>query len=377
MLIAIEDSLHGWGGGGVSAYIRNLSRELLSLDLENSYALFGYFFRSYSTKKNLLPKIDHPRFKRLLPRFPESLVNHLEWDLNLPIIESYLAFHRVDVYHAHRIPRYHRLKTVTTIYDLFPVVHPEWGTPQLRDLYDKIIFPGLKRADRIIAISEYTKQDVVKYWNIAPEKIEVIPLGVDREVFKPLNPGPLLETRLRYNLPERFFLMIGPFDHWSDPRPSLKAFARLAPSFLDIGLVLIGHPGSLGQESLRLAEELRISNRVFNLGYVPLKDLIALYNATLCLLYPSLYEGFGLPILEAMACGAPVITSNQTAIPEVCGDAAKQLDPTNTEEILASLAQMADDNSWRASLREKGFLRAQSFSWTETARKTLNIYRSL
>ncbi len=377
MRIAIEESLHGWGGGGVSAYIRNLTRELLTLDLENDYALFSYFFRSYSKKKNLLPQIDHPRFQRFVPRFPESLIHRLEWDLNLPVIESYLSFRHVDVYHAHRIPCRHWLKTVTTIYDLFPIVHPEWGSPYLKDLYQKIIFPGLQRVDRIISISEYTKQDMVRYWNIAPERIEVIHLGVDREAFKPLDSQLLLQARLHYQLPERFFLMIGPFDPWSDPRASIKAFAQLPKTFSDIDLVLIGHRGSLGNEAFSLAENLKVSNRVRYLGYVPFQDLIALYNLSLCLIYPSLYEGFGLPILEAMACGVPVITSDKTAIPEVCGDAAVQLDPANEEEILAALIQMADNESLRSSLREKGLSRAKSFTWAETARKTLNIYRSL
>lgn len=377
MLIAIEESLHGWGGGGVSAYIRNLTRELLSLDLENDYALFSYFFRSYSKKKDLLPKIDDPQFQRFLPRFPESLIHRLEWNLNLPVIESYLAFRHVDIYHTHRIPRHHWLKTVTTIYDLFPIVHPEWGSPYLRNLYEKIIFPGLKSVDRIIAISEYTKQDMVKYWKIAPERIEVIHLGVACEVFKPLDSQILFETSRRYRLPKRFFLMLGPFDPWSDPRASIRAFAHLPKTFSDLELVLIGHPGSLVDQALALAENLKISNRVRYLGYVPFKDLIALYNLSLCLLYPSLYEGFGLPILEAMACGVPVITSNKTAIPEVCGDAAAQLDPANEEEILAALIKMVDKESWRSSLREKGLLRAKSFPWAETARKTLNIYRSL
>jgi glycosyltransferase involved in cell wall biosynthesis len=377
MLIAIEESLHGWGGGGVSAYIRNLTRELLLLDLENDYALFSYFFRSYSKKKNLLPQIEHPRFQRFVPRLPESLIHRLEWDLNLPMIETYLSSRHVDVYHAHRIPRHHWLKTVTTIYDLFPIVHPEWGSSYLKNLYEKIIFPGLKAVDRMIAISEYTKQDMVKYWKIAPEKIEVIHLGVDCDTFKPLDSQLLFETSRHYQLPKRFFLMIGPFDPWSDPRASMRAFTHLPKTFSDIGLVLVGHLGSLGNEALALAENLKISNRARYLGYVPFKDLIALYNLSLCLLYPSLYEGFGLPILEAMACGVPVITSNKTAIPEVCGNAAVQLDPANEEEILAALIKIADDESWRFSMREKGLLRAKSFPWSATARKTLNIYRSL
>ncbi|MFC1680146.1 glycosyltransferase family 4 protein, partial [Elusimicrobiota bacterium] len=326
MRIALEEAMHGWGKGGVSIYTKNLLRELCRLSPEDEFLLFGYFFRDYERKRGVLSSPPDSPYGFMVPRWPESVIRRLEWDVGLPCIGSYLKWKGVDLYHPSRIPRRKLLKTVVTIHDLFPVVHPEYTSDWLIDMWDNILKPGMRRVDKIIAISEYTKGDIVKHWNVPEERITVIHYGLDHGLFHEVGPERRAEVRERYRLPERFLLMIGPFDPWCDPANVIRAFARLPQALADVAIVFAGSPGSLGPDIKRLGTELGLSERLLWPGHVSQGELVGFYNLADALVYPSFIEGFGFPIIEGMACGAPVITSKAAAMPEVAGGAGILVD---------------------------------------------------
>lgn len=377
MKIVIEEPLHGSGRGGVAVYNRRLITLLSEMDPDLDYRLFTYYFGRHPDVEARLAPPPGARWKRLHARWPERLVRRFEWGWKLPLVESYLSAQGAALYHCHRIPVTTRVPLVTTVHDLFTVVHPEWSSRWMTELFEEVVRPGLARAARILSISELTKRDLVERWGVAPERVLVIHEGVDGSVFKPLPKETLAHVRAQYRLPERFLMMVGPFDPWCDPRWTLEALARLPSHLGDVGLVMAGPRGSLYEDVQRRAAELGLSRRVTWLGYVPQADLVAAYNLASALMFASGYEGFGLPVLEAMSCGTPVVTSNSGALPEVAGGAALLCDYDSAEQLAAAMVQVLDDSAARADLREKGLRRAAALPWEKTARETREVYRSL
>jgi len=377
MRIAVEEPLHGGGKGGVTVYTRNLIRELARLDPGGEYLLFSYFFRGHSRRLLEMRPRDGSRYGLLIPRWPESLVRRAEWGLGLPVVESYLKLKDVGLFHAHRVPRRKWVPTVVTVHDLFPVVHPEWTSDFLIDMWERILRPGMERVDKVLAVSQNTKKDLVERWSVPEEKIVVTHEGVDREIFRPLAKERSAEMIERFGLPERFVLTIGPFDSWCDPSNIVRAVGRLPKALKDVGLVFAGQPGSCAGEVKRLAAQSGLAERCIWTGYVEQTELVALYNRADVLVYPSFYEGFGLPVLEAMACGTAVVTSDAASLPEVAGDAGLLVDPGDVEALFDALRRLLVDRSYREDLEGRGIERAKAFTWMETARKTLAVYQEV
>jgi len=230
---------------------------------------------------------------------------------------------------------------------------------------------GIKRASHIIAVSQCTKNDLVSYLKIPQQKISVIYNGVDHDVFKPCEARPLDEPYILYVGSER-------------PRKNLGrlfcAFAKLKRDFPELKLVKIGEPGRSGRyraQVLRQLDSLGITGEIIFLGHLAGAELARYYSAAALLAYPSLYEGFGLPPLEAMACGCPVVTSNTSALPEVVGDAGIMVDPYDSDGLAQAMARVLTDKNLREEMVRKGFEQARKFSWEETARKTQEVYNKV
>ncbi|MHB8994890.1 MAG: glycosyltransferase family 4 protein [Armatimonadota bacterium] len=285
---------------------------------------------------------------------------------------------RAQVAHGvYLVPPLSPCPTVVTIHDVSFLAHPEWFPPQALRIMRVLIPLSARRATRVVTATEHAASEIVRLTGVPRSKISVIPYGVD-ERFVPVDSD---EARQRVSevcgLSGRYLIAVGLLQPRKNLTRLLQAFALIAPDHPDVKLAVVGATGwgnELFHERLR---ELRLEDRVVLCGSVPGEDLPALYSAAEMLVYPSLYEGFGLPPLEAMRCGTPVVASNATSIPEVVGDAAVLIDPLEPESIAAGIKAVLDDAKFAAELSQKGLQRASDFTWPGAAEAYLKLFHEV
>jgi glycosyltransferase involved in cell wall biosynthesis len=267
-----------------------------------------------------------------------------------------------------------RYKNIITICDVTPLLFSE-AHGRMNVWHHRFALPSiLQRADRIITISESSKRDIVRLYGIREEKVRVTLLAADeRFQFDPVGaPGESL-----VKLPQPYILNVGTLEPRKNLDGLIRAFASAKRGGMPHALVITGAKGWGESRLAPLIKELGVSASVVFTGFVEEEDLPHLYRGADFFVYPSLYEGFGLPVLEAMACGTPVITSNSSSVPEVAGDAALLVDPRSEAELSAAMLRLAGDRALKVSLREQGVSRATQFSWARTVRETLMVYQDV
>ncbi len=378
MRIGIDYGAAVWQGAGIGRCARALIAALLRLDRENEYVLLYPRGRRGRPAPFLahLSRLGHPRLRwRALPLSDHELAV-LWYRLRLPLPLELLCG-RLDLFYSPDSvlpPQLHGRRVVTT-HDLAFHVYPACAVPSLRWYQHGAIPRSVARADLVLADSESTRQDLMRFLHVPPQRVQVLHLGVE-PTFRPLSDRAYLEgVRARYRLPERFLLTVGTVEPRKNLPRLLAALAGL-PESERLPLIVAGRPGWLYHESYAAVELLALAPWVRFLGYVPDDDLPALYNLAMALAYPSLYEGFGLPPLEAMACGTPVMTSAVSSLPEVVGEAAVLVEPTDTDSIREGLGRLLADAALRARLRTAGLERARAFTWERAAEKLLAAFDS-
>ena len=290
-------------------------------------------------------------------------------------LRSLVNGHSLDLLHSpyYIKPYWLQCPSVVTMYDLIPMIYPQ----HLPRRWSAWIFRvtaslAVRSASQIIAISESTKRDVTRLLGESRGKITVVHLAAD-ERFRPLDRDQLGKTLQRLGLPRRFVLYMG----INKPHKNLVFLVQLfAELSTDAKLVLAGKQDPRYSQVREEVLRLRLDDRVVFLGEVADSDLPALYNGAELFVFPSLYEGFGLPVLEAMACGIPVVCSSASSLPEIVGDAAVTLDPRDAAAWAAAITKLLENGDLRADFRERGLARAAEFSWENTARETFGVYRS-
>ena len=263
-------------------------------------------------------------------------------------------------------PLTNKCKKVITFHDLSFEHYPEFFSWRKRG-WQKILMntkQEARKADKIIAVSQSTKNDLVNLYGLDSEKIEVIYSGVG-EQFRPL------EIKKRYNLPEKFILYFGTIEPRKNLIGLIKAFESLKDK--NVKLVMAGANGWLYQDILKTAFKSKRKKDIFFTGFVQEKDKPFLYNLAQAFVYPSFFEGFGFPPLEAMACGVPTIVSINSSLPEVVGDAGLMINPKNIDELAWAIKTVLEDNNLRDRLIKRGLKQSQKFSWSECAKKTLRV----
>lgn len=278
------------------------------------------------------------------------------------------------------LPWYQSIKTVVTVHDLTPLVSPEHFPIGIKGKMKwEIQKMALKKVAAIMTDSENSKKDIVKYTGISPEKIFVVYLAAG-ESFRKLEAGSWkLETQKKYNLPDKFILYVGDVT-WNKNLPRLiKAMEKVELPLVMVGKALINtdfKKNNPWNRDLMEVQNLAQNNpKIIRLGFVPTEDLVKIYNLATVLAMPSIYEGFGLPVLEAMSCGAPVITSQKGSVTELAGSAANFADPLNIDDLVKSIKKIIDNENLAKELSGKGLLRAASFSWKKTAAETIKVYQ--
>jgi glycosyltransferase involved in cell wall biosynthesis len=269
--------------------------------------------------------------------------------------------------------------------NVFNIMGLEWRTHPGVALHSRVnnwyykttIESTCRKADRLIAISDFMRRTFVERMEIPEENISVVYLGVDLDMYYQVREQERLDAvREKYQLPERFMLFVGALLANKNLERVVRAFHALKKEsrFKDLGFVVAGGKAWNSSPIYELVKELGLAEDVIFTGFIPQEDKLALYNLAEVYAFPSLVEGFGLPVLEAMACGTAVVTSNVTAMPEVAGDAAALVDPLNQEQLTEALRNVLADDTLRQDLVEKGLKRVHEFTWEKTARNMLKVY---
>lgn len=268
---------------------------------------------------------------------------------------------------------------VVTVYDLSFLRYPEAFRPFNRWYLTTLTGYSVRRARAVITISESTRQDVIHFFNVPPEQVHSIYCGTD-DSFRPLPAAEVEAFRIKKGLPDTFVLYLGTLE----PRKNVEGLIRAYAGWREQEpsaplLVIVGGKGWYYEQIFELVEQLNLSQAVCFPGFVPQAELPLWYNAATLFVYPSFFEGFGLPVLEAMACGTPVIASAGSSLPEVTGTegAACLVEPADVEALAAAMAQVSDNPDLRATMSERGRARAAGFRWEKTARETVEIYRKV
>jgi len=364
--IAIDAHSVGTGLAGVETYITNLIEALAASGEANRYTLYVTRGRAGDRFAGRWP---HVSVRRTLPHTPFVRI-----PVTFPVE---LRRHRADLLHVQfTAPPFAPCPVVATIHDLsfehLPETFNRRSWMQLR----LTVRRTARMAAHIITPSEFSRRDLVETYGIAPERVSVT-LAAAAPHFRPAPPPAVAEVKRRYGIEGDYVLAVGSIQ----PRKNL---VRLVRAYSDLRrrrshdklpqLVIVGKRAWLYGETLRAVEQSGVAPNVIFTGYAPERDLPALYTGALCFIYPSYFEGFGLPPLEAMQCGTAVVAGDRTSLPEVVGDAGLLVNPFDEDAIGAAIARLIDDKELRARLGLRGRARAALFNWTETARQTLQVY---
>jgi glycosyltransferase involved in cell wall biosynthesis len=357
---------------GVWVYTERLIEYLSKIDSNNSYHLL---FSGIKLKEDDIPLNINGNFKKVILPIPDRNFYKKQLLWNNIMLPMFFKKKKVDVFHmpaGHDLSKYKHVKKVITIHDLRSFHIDDVLKQDFNRLKN-----SCENADVVITVSEHTRQDLIKNLRIPENKIKTVHPGVV-SVFNDVKNDAVSidELKARYDLDKPFFFSLGLM-----PRKNIKRLLEAYSKFKykdDFLLVLAG-PGSHGpwfEEYKELIKEKEMSGNVRLYGPVPQDDLMVFYKTAFCFIFPSLYEGFGMPILEAMASGAPVISSNAAALPEVGADAAFYVDPYKTDEIASAMETMAEDTECREKFIQKGLQRASQFNWEKMAKDVLTTYQS-
>jgi alpha-1,3-rhamnosyl/mannosyltransferase len=355
-MIALEVSSASWrhAYGGIPRAIRNLVWGLVRIDPETRYDLC-YRFSRWRKGKLFRPEVTNVRVRMIQDPF------------NSVLMRGNRVFHSMGIY----MPTTPRIPKLLTVHDLNAVRNVQWVSPHWHERRSARIREAVSRADHVVAISSFSAQEIREEFNLPEDRVHPVLLGVDSEQFSPPSQEMIAQTRRKHG---DYVLAIGVLT----PRKNFVRLIEAIAPLKDLRLVLVGRGSSDGKGEVEEAiQKSGLGKRVTRLVGVSDTEIPALLGAARVYAVPSLYEGFGLTVLEGMACGAPVVCSDAASLPEVAGDAAYMVDPTSVEALRQAIRQVAGDGEFASQLRERGLARARLFSWERSARTLRALYREI
>jgi len=387
MKVGIDISQIVYQGTGVASYTSSLVEAFSRVGTDNQYVLFGSSLRNNRILRDFVKKFDKEVFKHKFSFLPPKFLEILWNGIHLVPIETFTG--NLDIFHSSDWlePPTARAKKVTTVHDFIVYKYPETFSPRgghniVTNQKRKLFFVK-HYSDLIIAVSQTTKQDAMEILKIPEKKIRVIYEAADPFYF-PRDQDRISKTKEKFKIRGDYFLCVGTREPRKNIGRVIMAFAQLPKEFLGFSLVIAGKYGWGDENQISKIKnpastakrgEQRLDSRVKILGYTEKEDLASLYSGTKAFVYPSLYEGFGLPILEAMACGAPVVTSNIGSMKEIASGVAFLCNPESVESIAGAMLKITKED--QNGLRQKSLVRAGEFSWDKTSLQTLEAYHSL
>jgi glycosyltransferase involved in cell wall biosynthesis len=375
MRIAIDYTAAIRQGAGIGTYVRALVDAMLAQDTTNRYTLLT---SGRPTPDHSFPTAENVRGRSLY--IPDRYLNILWYRWRIPVPAT-LFSGPADIYHGPDFvlpPLSGKVRKVVTIHDLAFLEHPEYAVPSLAAYLKQVVPQAVQAADAVATVSSETSRTLIKHFNTPREKLTVVPVGVGAHFRRITDPVLLGATGNKFGLKHPLVLGVGTLEPRKNHMGLIKAFYQAqkkknGPAMLAIA----GGEGWLYEETRQLVDDLKLKSKVRFLGRVSDFELVTLYSMADIFAFPSFFEGFGIPPIEAMACGAPVITSNTSSLPEVVGDAAIQIDPHDIDALAQAIIQLLEDEPLREDLRQKGYQRVQHFTWEASARKMLDIYQRL
>ncbi len=363
---------------GIGCYALNIMKNVIALGLDNSYSIniFDFLGRNRSAE-NIAKSISivntEIRECKLLPYGLYARYHSIFG--NLPY-EFYFG-KKPDVTHFFNfiIPEKIKSKTITTVHDMVFMLYPETMNSVNYEILRKHLARSCKEADAIVTVSQNSRNEISELMKVPIEKIYVTYNAVDKNVYYPRKDKGMLNRK--YCIDSPYILYLGTLEPRKNVSVLIKAFSAVSKKFSGLKLVIAGSKGWKSENVYKLVNELGLENKVIFTGYVDEEDKPVLYSCAEIFVFPSLYEGFGIPPLEAMACGAPVISSNTSSLPEVIGDAGVQVDPVNEEQLTYEIEMLMGDSGARETLSRNGIIQAGKFDWRDSARTILKIYQDL
>ncbi|MCK5237093.1 MAG: glycosyltransferase family 4 protein [Deltaproteobacteria bacterium] len=370
---------------GVGRYTSTVSQYLSRLDTENQYT---YFYGFYSDKLVVEDSDSVGGEANSFNRNMKRVGAVKDVIKKIPVLrdvarasKSFLTHQSQKTFDLYFEPNFIPLnvkarKTVVTVHDFSFISNPEWLPKDRANYFNKNFFKKVKAVDKVIVVSDFIKGEAVSKLGLPEDKVEVIHHGYDRSIFRSYDEEELLPVKRKFNLPEKFILSVGSIEPRKNLERMIEAYFSLDKEVRkEFKLVLVGFSGWRNRRVMKLLKE--VGDEVVYLGYVSDVDLGKLYNLATLFIFPTLYEGFGLPALEAMASGCPSVVSNVASLPEVCGDAVRYVEPLDVGSISDGIRDVIENESLRNNLKAKGLKRANLFSWPESAKKHMDLFNAV
>ncbi len=366
MHVVVDGHMIGSGETGNETYVSNLLKGLAEIDPRNEYTLL-------TTAPALCRRLIDGHANFTLRSVSANPFFRIPWQIPLQLQRYPADLLHVSYIAPPRIP----CPTVVSVHDIIYALMPETFSARDRLILSSLVPVSMRRAARVLTLSENSRQDMLTRYKLPADKVVAIHLAPAGH-FRPVSTADIERARQKYDTSQSFVLAVGNLQQRKNLVRLMEAFVQAKQTHrLPHKLVLVGKQ-HWGYEAIWASVQANnVAAHVKFTGYIPDEDMPALYSAADLFVYPSLYEGFGLPVLEAMACGTPVVTSNTSSLPEIAGQAALMVDPYNVQAISEAIAQGLLDENMRSTLRAKGIEQARRFSWAETARQTLKIYEDI
>lgn len=356
---------------GVGVYFRNLLFSLAKIDKINEYFLFTSSLKDrFSPKK--IPPLERKHFREF--PYPVKMINFLWQRLGWPPLDSFFK-NQLDLTHSPTpLPLPTKGKKIVTVYDIFFLEFPELADNEARRNFAQRMENTLQKADGIVTISRFTARQLRERFDLDGERMKIVYPGIDQSYWENVDQSRLQQTKTDYDLPSDFLLFVGASEQRKNLLNLLEAVKIIHARYKKINLLLIGPRGQDYKKVRTKIRQLELDAWVKMFGYLDDSELKNFYGLASAFLYPSLWEGFGIPLLEAMACGVPVVTSQTSALPETGGEAAVYTDPKNPEDIAEKTIRVLEDDVLRERLISAGKKRIQSFRWDNAAADLLRFY---
>jgi glycosyltransferase involved in cell wall biosynthesis len=362
--------------GGVSVYTEKIIENLLSIDTHNEYFLFSNRYQKNDLSSQKIFSAANVQLKSFT--YPNKALNFSFRYLNWPKIDRMLG--GIDLFFEPNIifmAMSRATKKVITLHDLSFMIFPNLYSPKGRFWHQVVnVRKMISQFDKVIAVSEHTRNDIINILNVPAEKVHRIYPGVDYDFFSNISAEEKSLVKKKYSLPDKYILSLAALEPRKNIEMVVDAFAEFARNS-DYHLVLAGASQGSEKRINELILKRGLKDKVHILGYVPNGDKPVLYQFASCFVYPSFYEGFGFPPLEAMSCGTPVIASYSSSLSEICGNAALLIDPHNLEELIEAFRHVLNDRRFSDKMAERGKTQSRLFTWEKSAQETLSLFQSL